>query len=133
MRAPWRKAFDPERDFIVRRKVTCGGEKFVPGDVFDKTLLPTRRLRQLYDQRVIMFSGDKPGQKIVRRKRPLADDDVIGPTVHPNDGVNIPHNWETLPWNERRALAAQLTTARVVNGPDAAAAITAELERRGDS
>lgn len=132
MRAPWRKKFDPERTFTVRRKITCGGEAFAPGDAFDKSMVTVRRLRQLYDQRTLYFTGDTPGQKIVRRKRAVADDDVIGPTTHPNEGIEIPHDWEKLPWNDRRALAAQLTTERVVNGPDAAEAITAELKRRGD-
>ncbi len=132
MRAPWRKAFDPTREFVARRKVTCGGTSFAPGDAFDKTLVTTRRLRLLYDQRVIMFEGDRPGEKIARR-RPVADEDVIGPTTHPNEGIEIPHDWESLSWNERRALAAQLTADKVKNGPDAAAAITAELQRRGDA
>lgn len=133
MRAPWRKTFDPDREFTVRRKFSCGGEPFAPGEAFDKTLVTVRRLRQLYDQRVIYFKGDTPGAKIVRRKRPSVDDDVIGPTTHPNDGVDIPHDWEGRSWNERRALAMQLSPGKIANGPDAAEAITAELARRGDA
>ena len=129
MRAPWRKTFDPERAFTVRRMFTCAGVKFAPGDAFDKTLLTTRRLRQLYDQRVIHFAGDQPGAKIVRRRAP--DDDVIGPTSDPRDAVEIPTDWADLTWNERRSLAVQLTAEKVRNGADAAAAIGAELRRRG--
>lgn len=61
MRRSWRNKFDLERAFVVRRPLTVGGVKLAPGDPFDKALVNVRRLRQLYDQRVIMFAGDEPG------------------------------------------------------------------------
>jgi hypothetical protein len=123
MRAPWRKTFDPERDFTVRRPVTVGGQKFAPGDAFDKTLVTRRRLRQLYDQRIIHFRGDAPGQRLVperARRRPKAE-----------TAVPIPADWATLPWTTRRALVHAVAGVWPKNGEEAAAAIAAELQRRG--
>jgi hypothetical protein len=45
--------FDRDRNFIVTRAVIVSGKKFGPGDPFDKTLVTTRRLRQLYEHRVL--------------------------------------------------------------------------------
>lgn len=47
--------------------------------------------------------------------------------------VDIPADWAKLPWPQRLQLAAQLTDDKVKNGADAAAAIEAELKRRGTS
>lgn len=66
MRVPWRREFDPARDFVVRKPVTAGGRKFAAGETFDHTLVSVRRLRQLFDQHVLVFKGDRPGA-IVRR------------------------------------------------------------------
>lgn len=43
--------FDRERDFTVTREFTLNGQRLVPGDVFDKSQVTVRRLRQLYEQR----------------------------------------------------------------------------------
>jgi len=45
--------FDRDRNFLVTRSVVVSGKKFGPGDPFDKTLVTTRRLRQLYDHRFL--------------------------------------------------------------------------------
>jgi hypothetical protein len=45
--------------------------------------------------------------------------------------VDIPETWRELPWPERRRLAQNFSTDRVLNRALAAAAITAELARRG--
>ena len=47
------EAFDRSRNFTVTRSLTVQGKVFPPGSRFEKTLVPTRRLRQLFDQRVI--------------------------------------------------------------------------------
>lgn len=44
--------------------------------------------------------------------------------------VEIPANWGTLGWQERRSIASKLTDEPVRNGSDAEAAIRAELARR---
>lgn len=43
--------FDRARDFTVVRPFTLDGRALAPGEAFDKSLLTTRRLRQLFDQR----------------------------------------------------------------------------------
>ena len=45
--------FDRDRNFLVTRSVVVSGKKFGPGDQFDKTLVTTRRLRQLYEHRFL--------------------------------------------------------------------------------
>jgi hypothetical protein len=67
-RVPWRREFDPGAEFVCRKPVTVGGRKFAPGETFDHTLIPTRRLRQLFDQHTIIFKGDTPG-KLIRNFR----------------------------------------------------------------
>jgi hypothetical protein len=123
MRAPWRKTFDPERDFTVRRPITVGGQKFAPGDAFDKTLVTLRRLRQLYDQRTLHFVGDAPGKRLVpERARRKAKTEALTP---------IPADWATLPWMARRALVHDVAGIWPKNGEEAEAAVAAELHRRG--
>ena len=48
-----REEFDAGRDFVVteRSDLTISGTKFLPRQPFDKTLVSTRRLRQLFEQR----------------------------------------------------------------------------------
>ena len=48
-----REEFDAGRNFIVteRAPVTISGVKFLPNQPFDKKLVTTRRLRQLFEQR----------------------------------------------------------------------------------
>lgn len=72
--------FDREADFIVKRLPLFGGKKFSPGQLFDKTLCSTRRLRQLFEQRKIVFaSGDRPAAppgrplRMVRAARPKVE------------------------------------------------------------
>jgi len=48
-----REAFDAGRDFVVTRVMLVSGLKFLPGHPFDKKLVTTRRLRQLFEQRCL--------------------------------------------------------------------------------
>ncbi len=152
-RTAWRKEFDPEKTFTVRRKVTVGGKRLSPGDSFDPTLVTVRRLRQLYDQRIIQFEGDTPG-KLIREFRSLPpskrrsdriiiDDPYSQAPVEPTPEelaeqerlearsvIDIPDDWATLSWNARRALAKSLTDDTVKNGDAAAEVINAEIARR---
>lgn len=43
------------------------------------------------------------------------------------DGVEIPENWQDLPWPELRSLASKLTDSPITTKADAVAAIEAEL------
>lgn len=56
MIARWGK-FDPERDFVARKVVTFGGVGYAPGDVIDKAAVPLRRLRQLFDAKVLAYAA----------------------------------------------------------------------------
>lgn len=51
-----REKFDRERAFEANRLIRCNGVEFVPGQSFDKTLVTTRRLRQMYDNRDLRMS-----------------------------------------------------------------------------
>lgn len=58
-----RPEFDRSRTFVVaphREPLICGDRMFYPGDVFDKTVVTTRRLRQLYDNRSLAITDDPP-------------------------------------------------------------------------
>jgi len=52
--ARWGK-FDPERDFVARKAVVFGDDSFAPGDAINKAVVPLRRLRQLYDAKVLAY------------------------------------------------------------------------------
>lgn len=144
-RVPWRTTFNPERDFVVRRPLTVAGRLLARGDPFPKTAIPLRRLRQLYDQRVIHYPGETPGARIDKRPTGLgaaiaaamAGFSQAEPEPEPEPPadpaapvVAIPDDWRALSWPKRRALAALLTDAPVANAVQVEAAITAELERR---
>jgi hypothetical protein len=139
-RAIWRNKFDRDRDFVVRRMVTVQGQTFGPGNAFDKTLVTTRRLRQLYDQRVIMFSGDTPGAIIPKAavpKRTSAERKPNGngtdktPPADHRSAIEIPADWADIAWPDRLALAKKLTEETVRSGHQVRAIIEAELARRG--
>jgi hypothetical protein len=49
MRAP----FDRGNDFFAVRSFKLNGCEIAPGSLFDKTLVTTRRLRQMYDARML--------------------------------------------------------------------------------
>jgi len=55
----WLGAFDPSKDYVARGRLTLAGREFQPNETIDKTLVPTRRLKLLYDHRVILLA---PGQ-----------------------------------------------------------------------
>lgn len=55
----WLQRFDPTAEFeIAKHHLTFGDKQFFLGDKFDKTLVSTRRLRQLYEsRRLAMVEG----------------------------------------------------------------------------
>lgn len=87
----WIRKFDRDRDFTVRRAITVGNVKFGPGDPFDKTLVPTRRLRQMYDQRVLMFTDTAPSSLAIQNRSP-GDQEYIehqeDPPINPENAQN---------------------------------------------
>ncbi|WP_374900903.1 hypothetical protein [Brucella endophytica] len=120
------------------------GEEFAPGTPFDKTLVPTRKLRQLFEGHRIKFADvDKPGHgersmlepRLVQPMAVPAAEPVNMPPVHAgtvteNQPVDIPSNWRDLTWQERRSIASKISDFPIKNGGDADAAIELELERR---
>jgi len=60
--------FDGDRDFVVVRGIPVSGHRFDPGDLFDKTLVTTRLLRQMYEQRILKFASEKPRSRVKRYK-----------------------------------------------------------------
>lgn len=77
----FRPTFDPEADFFAARVFTCAGKKFAPGDWFDKSLVDTRRLRQMYE--VVHFLSQEP-PKAAAKPKPQAK---VGTKPVSNSGV----------------------------------------------
>lgn len=67
-----REAFDRDRFFVTVKPVTLNGRKFGPGQPFDKTLVTTRRLRQLYDTRYLGMTS-APAQLREPPQQPAPD------------------------------------------------------------
>lgn len=53
VRFPVQERFDPAREFSVARRFKLSGVEQVPPQPFDKGLTSTRRLKQLYEQRLL--------------------------------------------------------------------------------
>ncbi|HEY5412055.1 MAG TPA: hypothetical protein VIJ94_15140 [Caulobacteraceae bacterium] len=58
MRAQFRADFDPEASFVVRQAMRLSGSELAPGSDFPKAAVTTRRLRQLFDSRLIAYPGE---------------------------------------------------------------------------
>lgn len=56
----WLDRFDRDQEFEVRRPFRAAGVDFNRGDTFDKTLVTTRTLRQLYESRRIQVATNSP-------------------------------------------------------------------------
>jgi hypothetical protein len=61
--------FNRDRDFIVCRAIKAQGRVFGPKEPFDKTLVTTRRLRQLYEQRFLMFAPTGKVERVRMRRK----------------------------------------------------------------
>lgn len=58
MRAQFRADFDPAQSFVVRRPVRLSGVHLEPGAPFPTHTVSVRRLRQLFDSRIIAYPGE---------------------------------------------------------------------------
>lgn len=67
------KPFDRDDEFIVKRQLKVQGKIFQIGDRLDKSLLTTRRLRQLYELRNLEAAPPDPNQKPDFLKMPTDD------------------------------------------------------------
>jgi len=61
-----RPTFNGQHDFYVTRAFLAHGRNFSPGELFDKQLVPLRRLQQMYDAR--MLRQDAPPARSVLPK-----------------------------------------------------------------
>lgn len=52
----WGK-FNPERDFVARKAVAFGDVSYAPGDAVDKSVVPLRRLRQMFDAKTLAYGA----------------------------------------------------------------------------
>ena len=107
----WQDKFDRERTFSVNHPFTCGGKKFAAGDIFDKTLVTTRRLRQLYDKRLLLM-------------RPEQSADLLA-----SDGnITVPvTDWTQLSWLAMRKYVAEQTGVWPSNKAQATELMEAKL------
>jgi len=72
-----RPPFDPDRNFVVLRPLLVSSKSFSPGDLFEPTLVNTRRLKLLYEQRIIKFGADDEGG--TKRKKKKSRSLAMGP------------------------------------------------------
>ena len=77
----WQTDFDRDADFTVLKVFTCNGIDQRPDTPFDKTLVSTRTLRQLFDQRYLdqhpvvkkrLIKRSPPAEEIAKRPRTVA-------------------------------------------------------------
>jgi hypothetical protein len=69
-----RPRFDREQDFIVVRSMLAAGKNFAAGDPFDKALVPERRLRQMYDLRILDQVAPPPRRRRFLRREVTAQE-----------------------------------------------------------
>ncbi len=67
------KPFDPQRDFIVHVDMLCRGRAYRRGEAFEKTTVPHRTLRILYEGRSIGYPEDFKPVVPVRAAAPSFD------------------------------------------------------------
>jgi hypothetical protein len=137
MRARFRDAFDAEQVFIVRRPLRVNGEALPAGAEFPKTAVKLRRLRELFDQRVLAYPGETPHERArpvnpVRLRLPDAywRAPPPEPPQAPAWDIAIPDRWQYLKWPHLLALAASLSSRPIRTKRDVFASITAEEKRR---
>lgn len=56
----WLQKFDPAASFVVARSFMWAAREQRPGEPFDKTSVPVRKLRLLYDARLIAMGTVNP-------------------------------------------------------------------------
>ncbi len=143
MRAQFREDFDPERSFEANRSFTCDGRDYSPGEAFEKTSVPVRRLRQLFNRRLIRYPHEdpkrifKPGapERFGRWKQPGATLRHAAPqTAAKAESLPpIPEGWDSLPWFSLRAVTSKLFGVMPATKDEASALFRAEIARRAQA
>ena len=94
-----RPPFDPGRAFVALRPLPAGGVKLDPGQLFDKSLVTTRRLKQLFESRAIGFDPNEEVTAlpvyVARRGVRLAGRDLSVGDKFPRDAVG-PHRLDQM-------------------------------------
>jgi hypothetical protein len=104
----WSDPFDRERTFVVRRPLRCAGRDYKAGEIFDKTRVSTRTLRQLFDCRRLGMADEDLVPELANGHAGNGNGDgSAGEADKPagtGGGAGAPVvNWRTLPWLELRA------------------------------
>lgn len=112
MRAAFRSDFDPDQAFIVRKPLRLAGVDLAPGAEFPKDAVPTRRLRQLFDSRLLAYPIES-SRDIIRPSAPhrfgkwldrLRKPQVrLGPSQAPRAKFHLPTSLQPGPGVEIRA------------------------------
>ena len=73
-----RAPFDRDDTFVLLKTTKVAGHVFIVGEIFDKSLVPTRRLRQMYESRwITVYAGkDKSSDKTSDLVLPVKPDFV---------------------------------------------------------
>lgn len=99
----WLKPFDRNRTFACRTVIELPGRTFKTNEIFDKTLVNTRLLRLLYEQRRIVDIG--PGDM----KAPSPPPAPVAPPEAADKSAEIKKNGKSkspgVRANKRRAVA----------------------------
>jgi len=134
MRAPWRKDFNRHKEFVVRKKIVLDGELLVAGSPFPKERVTTRRLRQLFDTRIIVFADDEAAPELAPKKaKQRAAPEQLEPEIEPAGAVpvEIPADWRKLNAAGKVALALTIDPdCNATTGVTAASVIAEEAKRR---
>ena len=69
-----RQDFDRGFVFVVQRAFLLSGKELAPGTIFDKSLVDSRKLKQLYDQRYLRLAeADELPQSKPRSRARLSE------------------------------------------------------------
>ena len=126
----WRKDFDSRYEFVAIRPLRFAEGTVLVGERLDKAAVPTRRLRQLYDARMIDIAGTplvvaEPSPPPM----PESPGDVVPPSPPAAEGGPrdvdlgpLPVGWRTSSSTAAKALAARFTG---IDAPTRLAALAA--------
>lgn len=83
-----RQPFDPLCDFVYLRPTRVNGVAAAAGDPVVKAALTARRLRQMYDVRMIAYAAGQSPRKPPPRPRAVGPTDLLHPgEAHPPEQV----------------------------------------------
>lgn len=77
----WLQKFDPAASFVVARSFMWASREQRPGEPFDKTSVPVRKLRLLYDARLIAMGAVPAFDPLAELPAPVAESTDPAPAV----------------------------------------------------